>query len=193
METDDYLPIYALAEWHYCPRSAFLSWFGAERQDRVTPAYQKMREEHAVSDQPARRDKEHRMIETSVRLIHGGLRVTGKADAVEWDDGLPTPVEYKNCADEPPRHILAQLALQALCLSEMHGCNVTHGYIFRTTERRRSRIELDMDIKSWASAGVAAFRAALVVGMAGFHRHRQSGCAACIYRSHCWPEEYPHV
>ena len=51
METDDFLPIYSLAEWHYCPRSAFLSWFGAEREDRVTPAYQKMREVHAVSNE----------------------------------------------------------------------------------------------------------------------------------------------
>jgi hypothetical protein len=37
--------------------------------------YQKMREVHAVSNEPARRDKEHRKTETAVRLLHRGLRI----------------------------------------------------------------------------------------------------------------------
>lgn len=193
MEIDDYLPIYALAEWHYCPRSAFLSWFGAERQDIVTPAYQKMREAHAVSSQPSRRDKNHQKSLTAVWLVHHGLRVTGKADAVEWEGKAPIPVEYKNCPDVPPPHIVAQLALQALCLGEMHGCEITHGFIFRTSERRRVRVELLPETLASARDGVAEFREALRAGMTGFPQRKQPGCAACIYRKNCWPEEYPYV
>jgi CRISPR-associated exonuclease Cas4 len=188
---DDFLPIYSLAEWHYCPRSAFLSWCGAEREDRVTPAYQRMREEHAKSNEPARRDKDGVRSETAVRLLHRELRITGRADAVEWENGAPVPVEYKNCADDLPRHIVAQLALQALCLAEMHAAPVLHGFIFRTAERRRIRVELDDATLAWVREGVAAFRAALPGGLAAFPRHRQPGCAGCIYRAGCWPEEFP--
>jgi CRISPR-associated exonuclease Cas4 len=193
METDDYLPIYSLAEWHYCPRSAFLSWFGAERQDIVTPAYQRMREEHAVSNDPARRDKQHRKTETAARLLHRGLRITGKADAVEWSNGVPTPVEYKNCPDVPPPHIVAQLMLQALCLEEMHGVRINSGFIFRVSERRRTEVGFNEETRSKIREGVEQFRHALSLGMNGFARRRQQGCRHCIYRAHCWPEEFPHV
>ena len=121
------------------------------------------------------------------------VRISGRADAVEWEEGRPVPVEYKNCADEPPTNIVAQLALQMLCLEEMHSCAVSLGYIFRTTERRRITVELDPERRNWVSNGVLAFRAGLKAGMTGFGCRKQPGCAACIYRSHCWPEEYPHV
>jgi CRISPR-associated exonuclease Cas4 len=193
METDDFLPIYSLAEWHYCPRSAFLSWFGAEREDRVTAAYQKMREVHAVSNEAARRDKEHLKTETAVRLLHRGLRITGRADAIEWHEKIPVPVEYKNCDDEPPRHVIAQITLQALCLSEMHGVEIPHGFIFRSEQRRRIQVEFTRPIRAWVVAGVGEFRSALERGQNGFRRQRQAGCGNCIYRSNCWPEEWPHV
>ncbi len=193
METDDYLPIYALAEWHFCPRSAFLSWFGAEREDRVSPAYQRMRDFHVVSNEPARRDKEHHKTETAVRLLHRELRITGRADAVEWDGEIPVPVEYKNCPDEPPRHIVAQVTLQGLCLSEMFAVTVPCGYIFRAAERRRVVVVFTAETRAWVQAGVTAFRAALPTGLAGFKQVRQPGCAGCIYRLHCWPEEWHHV
>ena len=89
METDDYLPIYALAEWHYCPRSAFLSWFGAEREDRVTPAYQKMREAHTASDEPSRRDRYNSPC--PARRIAPGFTFVTKPLFVAWiSDCRPT-------------------------------------------------------------------------------------------------------
>ena len=193
MERDDFLPIYSLAEWHYCPRSAFLSWFGAEREDWVTPAYQRMREAHAASDQPLRRDRGHCKTETAVFLLHRGLRVTGRADAVEWHGNVPVPVEYKNCPEEPPRHVVAQIALQALCLSDMFSVEVPRGFIFRSAERRRIEIELPDAIRAWVVAGVHEFRAALSLGQNGFARKRQAGCGGCIYHAHCWPEVWPYV
>jgi len=193
MEVDDFLPIYSLAEWHYCPRSSFLSWFGAEREDRVTAAYQRMREVHAVSNEPARRDKEHRRTQTAVRLLHRGLRITGRADAVEWDGSIPVPVEYKNCPDEPPQHFVAQLALQALCLCEMHGVEIPHGFIFRSEERRRVKVEFTPATRARVIAGIGSFREGLCLGLKGFPRQRQAGCGGCIYRAYCWPEEWPYV
>ena len=192
METDDLLPIYSLAEWHYCPRSAFLSWFGAEREDRVTPAYQRMREAHAASDEPARRDRDHLRTETAVHLLHIGLRIVGRADAVEWHGPIPVPVEYKNCSGDPPRHVVAQLALQSLCLSEMHAVAVPYGFVFRLVERRRVRVDLADATLSWAMAGISEFRLALPFGQQGFGRRKQTGCAGCIYRTHCWPEAWPY-
>jgi CRISPR-associated exonuclease Cas4 len=193
MHEDDYVPIYSLAEWHYCPRSAFLSWFGAERRDQVTPAYQKMREAHAVSAEPSRRDKNGIKTETAVPLLHTELKITGRADAVEWQDGTPIPVEYKNCGNPPPSHILAQVALQGLCLSLMHDKPVRSGVIFRIKERRRIPVSLNEETYSWIIEGVHSFRASLPRGIHGFPPRRQEGCGGCIYRTHCWPEEYTHV
>jgi len=193
METDDFLPIYSLAEWHYCPRSAFLSWFGAEREDRVSAAYQTMREAHAVSDTARRRDKNRCRIETSVHLIHRELRITGRADAVEWQDDVPAPVEYKNCGAEPARHVIAQLTLQAVCLHDMHGVCAPFGFVFCTGSRRRIRVGLDETTTAWVLSGVDSFRTGLRLGLGGFERRKQEGCRGCIYRACCWPEEWPHV
>jgi len=40
---------------------------------------------------------------------------------------------------------------------------------------------------------VESFRAGLLRGQEGFPRQRQAGCGGCIYRAHCWPEEWPYV
>jgi CRISPR/Cas system-associated exonuclease Cas4 (RecB family) len=65
--------------------------------------------------------------------------------------------------------------------------------VFRTAERRRIEVCFDATTVDWVRAGVHAFREALGAGWGGFPCHKQSGCAGCIYRKSCWPEDYPHV
>ncbi|MBE0541325.1 MAG: Dna2/Cas4 domain-containing protein [Verrucomicrobia bacterium] len=91
------------------------------------------------------------------------------------------------------RHVIAQITLQAHCLSEMHGVEIPRGFIFRSAERRRVEVEFTEAVRAWVIAGVHDFRAALARGQNGFARQRQAGCGGCIYRAHCWPEEWPHV
>jgi len=190
LKNDEYLPIYSLAEWHYCPRSSFLSWVGAERRDEVTPAYQKMRQEHQCTSVQSSRTKKGIVIQTGVNLLNQKLKITGKADAVEWRKGQPFPVEYKNSPPTPPLHILVQVTLQALCLSEMYKQEVTSGFVFRLKEKRRTKVNINPNLINTAINGTVAFRTNMTQGLKGFKKIKQDGCHQCIYRTHCWPEKY---
>ena len=190
MKENIYLPIYSLSEWHYCPRSAFLSWVGAERKDEVTPAYQRMRQEHLKSSSSSTRRRRNIRIETGVPLVNQSLRIVGKADAVEWSNGKPFPVEYKNSPQMPPIHILVQVTLQAMCLSEMFKTEVERGYVYRLKEKRRVKVKIDSGLNNTAIKGVEDFRRSLSKGISGFRKNKQDGCVGCIYRANCWPEKY---
>jgi CRISPR-associated exonuclease Cas4 len=193
VEEIEYIPIYSLAEWHYCPRSAYLSWFGSERKDEVTPSYQRMREAHKVSDTEKTRRKKNSYNTTATKLINKQYGVIGKADAIEWVDGIPIPVEYKNCLPVPPLHINAQITLQAMCLEEMYNIKVERGFVFRIKEKRRVIIEIDEGIRNTTIEGLKAFREALPKGIGGYLKSKQTGCLGCIYRSSCWPNEFYDV
>jgi CRISPR/Cas system-associated exonuclease Cas4 (RecB family) len=75
----------------------------------------------------------------------------------------------------------------------MHGVEIPHGFIFRSGQRRRTQVDFTDATRTWVTTGVEAFRAGLRLGQEGFTRQRQAGCGGCIYRAHCWPEEWPHV
>lgn len=87
-----------------------------------------------------------------------GLR--GKADAVEWHNGVPFPVEYK-LGRRNGTHTDVQLCAQALCLEEMLGVAVSGGAIYYGTTRRRYDIRFDEVLRERTLALIGAIRAML--------------------------------
>ena len=68
------------------------------------------------------------------------LGLSGRADAVEVEDGAVRPVEYKAGV----RHGAAadlQLCAQALCLEEMLDVEIPHGYVWYGGPRRRLQVD----------------------------------------------------
>lgn len=68
------------------------------------------------------------------------LNLTGKADLVEFYDGIPYPVEYKSGRHKEFDNDFNQLCAQALCLEEMFGVPIEKGAIFWHGSRERREI-----------------------------------------------------
>jgi CRISPR-associated exonuclease Cas4 len=82
------------------------------------------------------------------------LRLTGRADIVEFRDGAggsgaaPYPVEYKRGKTKPSDCDTVQLCAQALCLEEMLRTSVSRGAIFYGTPRRRLEVEFTPELRA---------------------------------------------
>lgn len=68
------------------------------------------------------------------------LNLTGKADLVEFHEGLPYPVEYKSGRYKEFENDFIQLCAQAACLEEMFGVPVDRGAIYWHGSRERREI-----------------------------------------------------
>lgn len=73
-----------------------------------------------------------------------GLR--GKADAVEWHNGVPYPVEHKS-GGRHGIHADVQLCAQAICLEEMFNLPVPRGAIYYGASRRRHEVTFDDQLR----------------------------------------------
>jgi len=68
------------------------------------------------------------------------LNLTGKADLVEFHEGIPYPVEYKSGRHKEFENDFTQLCAQALCLEEMFGVPVDKGALYWHGSRERRDI-----------------------------------------------------
>lgn len=87
-----------------------------------------------------------------------GLR--GKADAVEWYDGIPYPVEYKS-GSRSGVHAELQLCAQALCLEEMLNVTIPRGVIYSGATRKRREIIFDKALRERTIGVIEDIRAML--------------------------------
>jgi CRISPR-associated exonuclease Cas4 len=84
-----------------------------------------------------------------------GLR--GKADAIEFHQGTPYPVEYKVGRRHGP-HADLQVCAQALCLEEMLGVSVPRGALYYHSTRHRHQIAFDASLRQQTTEIIAAIR-----------------------------------
>ncbi len=98
----------------------------------------------------------------SVQLSSYNLGFFGVADIVEFyyteDGGVPltgrkgkwkpVPVEYKR--GKPKKDIIdeVQLCAQGICIEEMLGTNIEHGYLYYGETRHRTKVLLDEDLRN---------------------------------------------
>lgn len=88
-----------------------------------------------------------------------GLR--GKADVVEWHNGVPYPVEYK-VGRRHGEHADVQLCAQAICLEEMFGVEVPSGAIYYGATRKRYEVRFDAGLRGRTLALIEGVRAMLL-------------------------------
>jgi CRISPR-associated exonuclease Cas4 len=88
-----------------------------------------------------------------------GLR--GKADAVEWHDGAPYPVEYK-VGRRKGTHTDVQLCAQALCLEEMLNVAVPRGAVYYGATRKRHEVLFDQPLRARTLELIEAIRSMLI-------------------------------
>ncbi len=153
---DPPIPISALEHHIYCPRQCALIyadglWTDNEHTVRGTAGHQR------VDTTPSRIERGYR-IERQLALWSETHGLTGRADAVAVDcDGHHIPVEYKiGVRHGETAHI--QLCAQALCLEEMFAEDVRYGFVWYSSTRHRTRVEIGEDLRSATVTALAEIR-----------------------------------
>lgn len=147
----------ALEHYSYCPRQCAL----IHVEQTFTQNVYTVRGNHAHErvHSPGSENRRGVTVRRGVSLWSRRLGLTGKADAVEFVDGRPYPVEYKVGKRRPGGHEEVQLCAQALCLEEMFGITIPEGAIFYHASRERTVIPLDAALRNRTETLVAAVRA----------------------------------
>ena len=84
--------------------------------------------------------------------------MVGKADLVEFREGIPYPVEYKHGPARHGRHADLQLCGQAMCLEEMLGATISHGAVYHFASHSRREVAFTAELRRSVELAVAAIR-----------------------------------
>ena len=100
------------------------------------------------------------LVTRGLRVSSSRLGMTGQCDVVEFlssDTGAVihghrglwqvVPVEYKRGKDKEDDSDIFQLCLEAMCLEDMLGCDISYGYLYYHEIRRRRKIELTASLR----------------------------------------------
>lgn len=147
-ESDDLVALSALQHLIFCERQAAL--IHVERIWREDAATAEGRVLHERADLPGSVRTNSVRVVRSVDLRCHRLHLAGRADVVEYqaDDSQsggwrPFPVEYKRGTAKHQLADKVQLCAQALCLEEMHACEVPRGALFYGASHRRVPVDFD--------------------------------------------------
>lgn len=155
-DDSDWIAISALEHWSYCPRQYGLIHVEATYEEnaftmRGRYAHERTHDERATSGglDP---------VERGLPLYSRQCGITGKADVVEFHEGVPYPVEYKVGPHSGARHSDIQVCAQAMCLEEMMGLSVERGAVFHHASRRRREVEFDDQLRGLVLMTIEAIR-----------------------------------
>jgi CRISPR-associated exonuclease Cas4 len=151
--------ISALEHYSYCPRQCALIHVDQTYDENLYTIRGKLMHERVDSGEAA----PSRGVETQrgIPLWSDRYGLRGKADAVEWRDGAPYPVEYK-VGRRHGTHTDVQLCAQALCLEEMLSVDVPRGAIYYGATRKRHEVIFDEALRARTLELVQHVRSMLV-------------------------------
>jgi CRISPR-associated exonuclease Cas4 len=180
----DLVMISALQHYSYCPRQCGLIHLDRVWDENLYTL--RGRTVHEGVDTPDAKWDRGIRVERALPLWSDRLGLVGKADVVEFRDGIPFPVEYKHGPRRNSRHDDLQLAAQALCLEEMLGRPVPRGAVFHHGSRRRREVSIGPTLRDAVEEAVIAVRAMLRSGQlpAAVNDER---CDKCSLRDSCLP------
>lgn len=146
LDEESLIPVSALEHWSYCPRQCGLILLDNVFEENIFTMRGKW--DHEAVDEPDRETRpEGVVIERALPLWSARLGLVGRADVVEFRDGVPYPVEYKHGSRRRHPHAALQLCAQAMCLEEMLGIAVPRGAIYHISSRRRQEVGLDAPLR----------------------------------------------
>ena len=183
MSVEPFVAISAIEHYVYCPRQcALIHCDGVWSDNRHTVRGERA---HKRVDSGEHRRERGRIVLRAIPLWSERLGLTGRADAVEVEDGRVRPVEYKAGV----RHGIAadlQVCAQALCLEEMLSIEIDEGFVWYGGTRRRERVAFSDALRLKVIEAVHAIRAQLTSGRLpdAPNDHR---CSECQLLHHCLP------
>lgn len=153
---DDPIPISALQHYVYCPRQCALIHLEQVWDENLYTL--RGRRAHEGVDIPEGLVREGMRVEYALPLWSDRLGIAGRADVVEFTDGLPYPVEHKVGSRWAKRADQVQLCAQGMCLEEMFGVRVPAGALFYKASRRRLEVPFTLELRAEVERIVAGVR-----------------------------------
>jgi len=141
----DTLSISYLNALEYCPRRFYYECELSEFLDNAHVIEGTMR--HKRSDSGLTTNEDGVTVRRRVWVWSERLRLSGFADVVEEQAGVPIPVEYKKGKMGEWLNDHVQLCAQAQCLEEMLTCHVPFGYIFYFGSARREEVLFSEELR----------------------------------------------
>jgi CRISPR-associated exonuclease Cas4 len=177
--------ISALSQWGYCPRRCALIHLEQTFEDNIHTLRGEI--EHERAHREEQEYQEGVRIERGLPLWSRRLGLTGKADIVEFHDGVPYPVEYKHSKRRYGRQAAdLQLCGQAICLEEMTGLSVPRGAIFYFGSRRRREVLFDQNLRRQVEEAVREIRLILADSRLP-PPVNDARCSECSLKMSCLP------
>lgn len=157
MDDDDHeVLLSAIEHYSYCPRQCALIHVEQTYEENLYTMRGKIAHERVDSGDDA--PNRGRPTERGLPLWSDRYGLRGKADAVEWHNGVPYPVEYKS-GRRHGIHADLQLCAQAICLEEMFGLDVPRGALYYVATRKRHEVQFDAELRRHTLEIAAAVRA----------------------------------
>jgi len=142
---DEPLQISRLEHTAYCPRQCALIDLEQTFDENIYTIRGHLTHERVDTQETETRGD--LVIERSFPLWSDTYGLTGKADVVEFRDGIPYPVEYKSGKRQQYDAMDIQLCAQAMCIEEMLGKDVPKGAIFHIKSKRRREVEFTATLR----------------------------------------------
>jgi CRISPR-associated exonuclease Cas4 len=132
-----------IEHYSYCPRQCALIHLENVFDENVYTIRGHIVHEHV--DEPSSEIVDGIRIERALPIWSDKFGLIGKADVVEFHDGVPYPVEYKSGKKRGRIHEELQLCGQVLCLEEMFNRNIAKGAVFYFASKKRREIMVTND------------------------------------------------
>lgn len=126
-------------------------------------------------------------VERSLPVFSRRLGLVGKADVVEFRQGVPYPIEYKRGRRRRWDNDDVQLCAQALCLEEMTCMAVPAGAIYHVGSRRRREVLFDGRLRTLTEDAVRELHG-LLDSRELPRAVLMPKCEECSLRGVCMPE-----
>jgi CRISPR-associated exonuclease Cas4 len=139
-----------LEHYSYCPRQCALIHIEQVYDENVFTL--KGSQGHERVDEPQSGESNGIRFERALPVYSRVLGLTGKADLVEFPEGVPYPVEYKHGGRGGRSHADLQLCGQALCLEEMFKTPVPRGAIYSIKSHKRQEVVLTVTLRDQTHA-----------------------------------------
>jgi len=136
------IPISALQHYIYCPRQFALIHIEEIYEENIYTI-----DGNIVHDRVDNQKIYNKNVENSLPIWSDELGIYGVADIVEFNNGIPKPVEYKRGKMKNQLADKIQLMAQAYCLEEMFSVEIETGEIYYNKSRRRKEIIFTSDLK----------------------------------------------
>ena len=174
-----------IEHYSYCPRQCALIHIESVFDENLYTVRGHL--VHERVDEPSSEMVDGVRIERALPIWCRRLGLTGRADVVEFHQGVPYPVEHKSGRKQKRIHEELQLCAQALCLEEMFGSPVPAGAVYYYASRKRREIPITEFHRSRTEEIIAEIRGMLVsqaVPPAQFDKR----CPNCSLIDSCLPE-----